>query len=97
MSARALKLVANEAKLLLIGIPVLIWTLIPIYHMFLFAISPKDAAFSGQLWPTNPTLRNFEIVFAQRHHFLNHFWLQMFNSLIISIGTPCSFKVVAKE
>ena len=36
--------VSNEAKLLLIGIPVLIWTLLPIYHIFLFAISPKEAA-----------------------------------------------------
>jgi multiple sugar transport system permease protein len=55
--------------------------------MFLFAISPKDAAFSGQLWPTNPTLRNFEIVFGQKHHFLYHFWLQMWNSLAISCAT----------
>ena len=47
--------VSAEAGLLLIGIPVLLWTMIPIYHMFLFAISPKDAAFSGQLWPTHPT------------------------------------------
>ena len=37
-----------EAALLLVGIPVLLWTLIPLYHMFLFAISPKDAAFSGR-------------------------------------------------
>ena len=39
--------VSTEAALLLVGVPVLLWTLIPIYHMFLFAISPKDAAFSG--------------------------------------------------
>ena len=37
----------TEARLLLIGIPVLIWTMVPIYHMFLFAISPKEDAFSG--------------------------------------------------
>jgi multiple sugar transport system permease protein len=43
--------IATEARLLLIGIPVLIWTMIPIYHMFLFAISPKEDAFSGKLWP----------------------------------------------
>ena len=30
--------VAAEAKLLLVGIPVLLWTIIPIYHLFLFAI-----------------------------------------------------------
>ncbi|MBN9537855.1 MAG: ABC transporter permease [Alphaproteobacteria bacterium 65-37] len=92
---KLLRNIGLEAGLLLIGIPVLLWTLIPIYHMFLFAISPKDAAFSGQLWPTNPTLRNFEIVFGQKHHFLNHFWLQMFNSLIISIGTAAITLFVA--
>ena len=27
------KAVATEAKLLLIGIPVLLWTLVPVYHM----------------------------------------------------------------
>src|SRR5262249_42050164 len=75
--AKIIRNVSAEAGLLLIGIPVLLWTLIPIYHMFLFAISPKDAAFSGQLWPTNPTIRNFEIVFGQKHHFLYNFWLQM--------------------
>lgn len=92
---KLLRNIGFEAGLLLIGIPVLLWTLIPIYHMFLFAISPKDAAFSGQLWPTNPTLRNFEMVFAQKHHFLYHFWLQMFNSLIISIGTAAITLFVA--
>ena len=72
--------VGTEAKLLLIGIPVLIWTLLPIYHMFLFAISPKDYAFSGKLWPDHPTLHNFEIVFRQQHYYLSHFWLQLWNS-----------------
>jgi hypothetical protein len=48
----------TEAKLLLIGIPVLLWTLIPIYHMVLFAISPrKDQATTGRLWPKNPRCR----------------------------------------
>jgi multiple sugar transport system permease protein len=87
--------VSTEAGLLLIGIPVLLWTLIPIYHMFLFAISPKDAAFSGQLWPAHPTLRNFEIVFGQKHHFLYNFWLQMWNSLAISCATAVLTLMVA--
>jgi multiple sugar transport system permease protein len=84
-----------EAGLLLIGIPVLLWTLIPIYHMFLFAISPKDAAFSGQLWPTHPTLRNFGIVFGQEHHFLYNFWRQMWNSLAITCATAVLTLMIA--
>jgi multiple sugar transport system permease protein len=75
---------ATEARLLLIGIPVLIWTMIPIYHMFLFAISPKEDAFSGKLWPEHPTLHNFEIVFYQQHYFLRDFWVQFANSTLIA-------------
>ena len=77
--------VSREAKLLLIGIPVLLWTLIPIYHMVLFAISPRDKATSGRLWPQEPTLDNFRIVFQQKHFYLDHFWTQMGNSLLIAL------------
>ena len=80
------KTVTTEAKLLLIGIPVLLWTLIPIYHMVLFAISPRDSATSGKLWPDHPTLQNFDFVFNQKHFYLNHFWLQMGNSLLIALS-----------
>ena len=80
------KKVGAEAQLLLIGIPVLLWTLIPIYHMFLFAISERDTATSGRLWPKNPTLQNFNIVFERKHFYLDHFWQQMANSLIIAVA-----------
>ena len=79
--------IATEAKLLLIGIPVLIWTLLPIYHMVLFAISPKESAFAGKLWPDNPTLHNFGVVFRQEHFYLHHFWQQFWNSLVIAVAT----------
>ncbi|TDR94147.1 carbohydrate ABC transporter permease [Enterovirga rhinocerotis] len=79
--------IGTDAKLLLIGIPVAIWTLLPIYHLFLFAISPKQDAFSGQLFPTNPTLNNFRIVFGEKHYFLSHFWQQLWNSTLIAAAT----------
>ncbi|MGH8440330.1 MAG: carbohydrate ABC transporter permease [Pseudomonas sp.] len=86
MKRITLKTVATEARLLLIGIPVLLWTLIPIYHMVLFAISPRDQATSGRLWPKNPTLDNFSFVFHQKHFYLDHFWVQMGNSLVIALS-----------
>ena len=82
----SMKKVSAEAKLLLIGIPVLLWTLIPVYHLFLFAISERDSATSGRLWPKNPTLQNFDIVFQQKHFYLNHFWVQLGNSLMIAVA-----------
>ena len=86
MSRSVLKAVTNEAKLLLIGIPVFLWTMIPIYHMFLFSISARDQATSGRLWPKDPTLRNFEFVFGQKHFYLDHFWQQLGNSFIIAVS-----------
>ena len=77
--------VAKEARLLLIGVPLFLWTIIPVYHLFLFAISSKDSATSGRLWPKEPTLQNFRIVFKQQHFYLDHFWLQMGNSLLIAV------------
>jgi multiple sugar transport system permease protein len=78
--------ITTEAKLLLVGIPVLLWTIIPVYHMFLFAISERDQATSGRLWPQNPTLQNFNHVFEQKHFYLNHFWIQLGNSLWIAVA-----------
>jgi multiple sugar transport system permease protein len=89
------KRISTEAQLLLVGIPVLLWTLIPIYHMFLFAISERDSATSGRLWPKNPTLQNFDIVFQKKHFYLNHFWQQMGNSLLIAVAVGVLTLMVA--
>ena len=95
MKAPTLRHAATEARLILIGIPVFLWTMLPIYHLFLFAISPKESAFAGNLWPDHPTLQNFRIVFQEQHYYLNHFWLQMWNSLVIAVATGVLTLVVA--
>jgi multiple sugar transport system permease protein len=82
----SMRAISNEAKLLLIGIPVFLWTMIPVYHLFLFAISPRDTATSGRLWPKSPTWQNFDTVLQQKHFYLNHFWIQLGNSLAIAIA-----------
>jgi ABC-type maltose transport system permease subunit len=74
----------TEAKLLLIGIPLFLWTMIPVYHLVLFAISPRDTATSGRLWPKEPTLQNFNFVFYQKHFYLDYFWIQLGNSVLIA-------------
>jgi multiple sugar transport system permease protein len=85
----------TEARLILIGIPVALWTLVPIYHMFLFALSSKQDAFSGELLPLHPTLNNFRIVFEEKHYFLIHFWRQLGNSLFIAITVGIITLVIA--
>ena len=90
-----MKKFVTEAKLLLIGIPVAIWTLLPIYNLFLFSISTKDDAFAGKLWPDHPTLRNFATVFREQHHFLGFFWRQLWNSLLIAVAVGVITLLVA--
>ena len=89
------KSILSEAQLLLIGIPVLLWTLVPIYHMVLFSISARDSATSGRLWPKDPTLHNFETVFRQEHLYLQHFWQQLGNSLLIAVAAGAITLVVS--
>jgi multiple sugar transport system permease protein len=90
-----LRAVATEAKLLLIGIPLFLWTMIPVYHLFLFSISTKDSATSGRLWPKEPTLQNFEFVFWEKHFYLDHFWLQLWNSTVIAVAVAALTLFVA--
>jgi len=80
------KRTTREAVLILMAIPILLWTLVPIYHLFLFSISSKDSAFSGTLWPDHPTLRNFGTIAREEHFYLHHFWVQIWNSLWIAVA-----------
>ena len=81
-----MKRMTREAFLFLLAIPILLWSLLPIYHIFLFSISSKDSAFSGALWPDKPTFRNFETIALQHHFYLHHFWIQIWNSLWIAVA-----------
>jgi len=95
MKLPSIREAGTEARLLLIGIPVFTWTMLPIYHMFLFAISPKEDAFAGKLWPEHPTLNNFAIVFGEKHYFLSHFWLQLWNSTVIAAAVGALTLLIA--
>lgn len=95
MNAKTWKAVSTEAKLLLIGIPLFLWTIIPVYHLVLFAISPRDQATSGRLWPKEPTLQNFVTVFQQKHFYLDHFWIQLWNSVLIAVAVAAITLFVA--
>src|SRR5258708_14128750 len=85
----------KEARLWLVAIPILLWTLIPIYHIFLFSISSKDSAFSGALWPAQRTLGDFVVVFRQENFYLHHFGNQIWNSLWIALAVGAITLAVA--
>jgi multiple sugar transport system permease protein len=77
----------NEGALILIAIPVVLWTVLPLYHLFILAISPQDSVLAGDLWPEHPTFSNFVTVFRQQHYYLSNFWLQLGNSFVIALST----------
>ena len=92
----------GEARLMLVGLVVVIWTAIPIYHLFVMSITPQAEAFAGAVWPKSPTLDNYKTVLTQGHYFLGHFWTQLFNSalvavavalLTLTVGTCASFAI----
>jgi multiple sugar transport system permease protein len=77
----------DEAKLWLIAIPVVLWTLFPIYHLFVLSISSQQAMMDGRLWPAAPTLQNYAFVFGQKHYYLANFWKQFGTSVFVALAT----------
>ena len=61
--------------------------MLPIYHLFLFAISPKEVGVRRQALAGQSDLHNFSVVFRQQHFYLHHFWQQFWNSLVIAVAT----------
>jgi multiple sugar transport system permease protein len=77
----------GEAGLIVLGFVILVWTLLPIYHMLMLSLTPVSEAFGGRFWPDHPTLENFRIVVTEDHFFLQHFWLQLLNSVVVALAT----------
>ena len=93
---------AGEIACLLLGALLVIWSLMPIYNMWMIALNKHDAIFEGGLWPEDPTLEAFRVVITQDFWYLAQFWLQFGNSfyvgfmvsfLTLFIGSLASFTV----
>ena len=85
----------SEGLLLLIAVVVLIWTLLPIYHMVMLSLTPLPDTFAGRLWPDHPTLENYRTVLTQDHFFLQNFWRQLGNSIFVAVATMAMVLLVA--
>ncbi len=77
----------RQTLALLLGVVILFWTLMPIYNMIIVSLQTNDAIFSGNIWPKDPTLTTFTTVFKEDYWYLEDFWVQMLNSLLVGIGT----------
>ena len=93
--ALALRRAAGEGGLVAVGLVVLAWTLLPIYHMLVLSLTPVRDAFAGRVWPAHPTLENFRIVVTQDHFFLQNFWRQLLNSALVALGTTLLVLAIA--
>jgi multiple sugar transport system permease protein len=70
-----------------LGVALLIWTLLPVYNMLLIALDNEGDEFTGNLWPEDPSLNSFRVIWAQDHWYLEHFWHQFGNSIFLGVAT----------
>src|SRR6516162_2441401 len=78
-----------EAGSAILGVILLIWSLLPVYNMFLIALDPEEGEieFDGNLWPPEPSLQGFRDVVTQEARYLEDFWHQFGNSVFIGLLT----------
>jgi multiple sugar transport system permease protein len=76
-----------EASALALGALILVWTLTPIYNIVNVALESRGDVFTTTIWPANPSMESFWIVFTQGYWYLEYFWHQFGNSLYIGVAT----------
>ncbi len=81
--------VLTEIGSVILGLVLLIWSLLPIYNMLLIALDPEEGEieFAGNLWTPEPSLGGFHDVLTQEARYLEDFWHQFGNSLLIGLLT----------
>ncbi|HET8995187.1 MAG TPA: carbohydrate ABC transporter permease [Acetobacteraceae bacterium] len=73
-----------EGSSILLGAAIVIWSLIPVYNMFLVALDPLGHnEFSGLLWPEHPTLEVFANLWTEGADDVEGIWRQFGNSIYI--------------
>jgi multiple sugar transport system permease protein len=76
-----------EAAAITLGFVLAIWSLLPIYNMVLISLDKHDDIFSGAIWPQNPSLESFRIVWTEGYWYLEYFWHQYANSIYVGAAT----------
>ena len=86
-----------EGGSVLLGIALLMWSLLPVYNIFLIALDPEEGEieFDGNLWPPEPSLEGFRSVVTQEARYLEDFWQQFGNSVEIGLATAVLTALIA--
>ena len=75
-----------EAASVVLGAVIVIWSLIPVYNMFLVALDPVGHnEFAGEIWPPHPTIASFVALWTEEADDVEHIWGQFGNSIYIGL------------
>ena len=75
-----------EAGSLVLGAAILIWSLVPVYNMFLVALDPGGHnEFSYEIWPSHPTLGVFADLWNADDEDVRDIWPAFGNSIYIGV------------
>jgi len=81
-----LRRIVVETASVALGAVIAIWSLIPVYNMFLVALDPiGHSEFAGEIWPPHPTLAAFVALWTEEVDDVEHIWRQFGNSLYIGV------------
>jgi multiple sugar transport system permease protein len=75
-----------EAACLTLGFVLVVWSITPLYNMWMIALDSHDDIFSGTIWPENPALESFRVVVTEGFWYLERFWHQFGNSFYVGLG-----------
>jgi multiple sugar transport system permease protein len=70
-----------------VGGLVVFWTALPVYNMVLIALTEDEAEFSGDVWPSDPTLEGFWMIWTGDFWYLDDFWHQFGNTVYVGFAT----------
>jgi multiple sugar transport system permease protein len=75
-----------ETASIVLGAILLIWSLIPVYNMFLVALDPQGHnEFTYEIWPAHPTLAAFAALWNGDDEDVRDIWPAFGNSLVIGV------------
>jgi multiple sugar transport system permease protein len=77
---------AMEGLAIAFGLVIVVWSLLPIYNMWIIALDSHDGVFSGSIWPEHPSLDSFRVVVTEDFWYLARFWHQFANSFYVGLG-----------
>ena len=86
---RQLSRLFTEAGSVMLAAILLVWSLLPVYNLFLIALDPEEGEieFTGNIWVSDPSLDGFNDVVTQEARYLEDFWHQFGNSVFIGLVT----------